>query len=352
MFSNNVANANGGAIDVQRSEVFLSSSDFMANTARGMGGGALKGSFSEITLAMNIFTDNSAPNGGGGAVWWEGEYVPVVLMSCRPGTVVSLIDGLAHCLPQDASTSDQSTWRNSTPGSLAEHGRWICKGALVERIADGNYAYYGPCVATGFHELACRGLPTENFPGYAGVAIDIEVLKLDYYGQIISSDSTSSLQMYPSLGSTLANDVSVSFIGSTFSVFQLGRAAFSVAVRPTFSMVSMEMGFTQLHNQPFAYFMGTDSIRGFKMATAGLRIHLASGYIPACRPGDVLLLSQATPDGQLGTCSPCKIGQYSVHFLSASCKKCPKVRIVNRHDTDFLTILLYQNIMNVMNLAC
>ena len=327
-FSNNVARSDGGGIAINDdAHVSISNCRFLSNLAQGsLGGGGLYTSHSAITLTVNLFRDNSAPAGGGGAVRWEGKQAPVVLRTCELGMVIESIDGMLYCLPCSMeSTSDCSISGNQSLASLNEHGRWICDRAHKTASAHGNHAQYGPCVATGYHSLDVIGLPAEESPGYAGVNIGIEVSKLDRYGQVITSDSTSSLQMYPSLGQSLGNDPSVSFVGSTFSVFQSGRATFSVAVRPTFSTVSMAANRTALYREPFVYFTGTDSERGLKMSTPALHIHLASGDVPACRPGSVLVMSAATGMGQPGVCSLCKIGQYSSHPLSPPCKKCPKV---------------------------
>ena len=328
-FSNNVARAVGGGLAIQDdTRVTISACHFVSNLARGgLGGGGLYVSHSAITLAVNVFFENSAPAGGGGAVRWEGKDAPRVLMSCEHGMTMTLVDGMAYCLPCDAESSPIcSTSANQSRASLHEHRHWICNRAHQVPVAHGNNAQYGPCVATGYHSLDVAGLPAAESPGYAGVSMDIEVSKLDRYGQVITSDSTSSLQMYSSLGQSLGNDPSVSFVGSTFSVFQSGRAIFLVAVRPTFTAVSMAGNWTELFRQAFVYVTGTDSEVGLAMSTQALQIHLASGNIPACRPGSVLMMGRVTEMGQPGVCSRCKIGEYSSHPLSPPCKRCPKVR--------------------------
>jgi hypothetical protein len=63
-------------------------------------------------------------------------------------------------------------------------------------------------------------MPTRQTPGYAGVPLKLEVVKLDTYGQTISADSSSSLQVYSAVAGTKANDNTVAFLGSIFSVYQ------------------------------------------------------------------------------------------------------------------------------------
>jgi hypothetical protein len=183
-----------------------------------------------------------------------------------------------------------------------------------------------PSVSTKFYRLAISGLPTADSPGYAGMTVQVFVDKMDRYGQRMSADSTSSLQMYSSLGTTLNIDDSISFIGRIFSVFQAGRAEFQFAVSPTFSTVSVERDWTELARQPFTYFRGLDSEGGGGMSTDALPFFIASRDRPACQPGSVLVLTEtSTGLGQMGVCSSCAIGQYSTHPLSKSlCSKCPK----------------------------
>lgn len=155
--------------------------------------------------------------------------------------------------------------------------------------------------------------------------MQIFVDKMDRYSQRMTTDSTSSLQMYSSLGTSLEIDDSVSFIGRIFSVFQSGQAEFSFAVAPTFSIVSVETDWTELARKPFAYFAGLDSEMGGRMATDSFPFVLASKDTPACRPGAVLTLTEtSTRLGHMGVCTACTIGQYSTHALAAPCKKCPK----------------------------
>jgi hypothetical protein len=326
-FSNNVAGREGGGMTIaDDSEVSIYSSTFTTNTAKGTeGGGAIHLYFAKLTITVILFTDNTAPDGGGGVLRWEGDstHTPVIPMTCQPDRVLSSINGRSYCVPCDES--NRSCWTSSsqtTVAPMAQHSHWLCDRGHQEPLAHGNYAHFGACVATGYHHLHISGLPSVAEPGYAGVEMQVQVFKVDRYDQVMTSDSTSSLQLYSSLGESRSSDPSVTFIGSTFSVFREGISVFQFAVRPTFATVSVETGKTALYSQPKAYIAGTDSELGAKMSTHVLSIVLASGVEPPCRPGSVLILNAEMSDGigRPGSCAPCKIGQYSSHPLSAPCK--------------------------------
>ncbi len=60
--------------------------------------------------------------------------------------------------------------------------------------------------------------------------MELLVLKLDVYGQIITTDSLSTLQLHSAFNGETSNDDSVSFLGSIFSAFNRGRATFTIGV--------------------------------------------------------------------------------------------------------------------------
>ena len=65
------------------------------------------------------------------------------------------------------------------------HTHWLCGRGLPTPNAKPNTAVYGPCVATLFDNLQMTGLPSQEEPGFAGVALQLDVLKVDTYGQTI-----------------------------------------------------------------------------------------------------------------------------------------------------------------------
>lgn len=330
-FSSNKAGLRAGGIDVSlSSEMSIASCSFVGNNAPGRlgGGGLYVSSRASVSLSRCLFRLNSAPRGGGGAVRWESQATLRVLMACEPGRVLTKQDSMFHCLLRKDLDQDHAEYaiidEPNTSAPLGQHAAWICNQGHSDAIAHANTARYGPCVATTFEELAYSGLPTRNAPGYAGETFQIKITKLDRYGQIISSDNTSSIQLRSSLAGLQAEDSAVSFFGSTFSVLQCGRAVLSIAIRPTFVHVDLNDQFTQLKKESFAYVEGADE-EGGKMATSSFPLFISSGHLSVCPPGSVLVLETWNGLGYPGMCSKCEIGEYSSHPLSPPCKKCPKV---------------------------
>jgi predicted Zn-ribbon and HTH transcriptional regulator len=190
--------------------------------------------------------------------------------------------------------------------------------------ADSNLAAYGPCLATTYARLELSGLPSPDSPGFAGVLMELVVLKKDTYGQTVFPDSSSSLQVFSSLnGARGANDASVSFLGSIFSGFENGRAHFSIGVKPTFSSLSELEGRTALLRQPFLYISGTDVATGAAMQTDVLQVHLSTLNRSACRRGSVLVRDSTDTLPTPGACVLCSPGKYSVKALTGVCLVCP-----------------------------
>jgi hypothetical protein len=189
--------------------------------------------------------------------------------------------------------------------------------------ADNNKAAYGPCLATTYKRLELSGLPTTDSPGFAGVVMELVVLKQDAYGQTVATDSSSILQVFSAKdGARGVNDASVSFLGAIFSGFEEGRALFSIAVKPTFASVSELEGRTELLLRPFLYISGTDVVTGAAMETDVPKVHLATHNRSACRLGAVLVLDSTmlpTP----GACVQCSPDKYNVNSLTGVCLACP-----------------------------
>ena len=206
---------------------------------------------------------------------------------------------------------------------LSEYSHWLCgRGSAMPR-ADHNNVAYGPCLATTYKRLELSGLPTADAPGYAGVDMELVVFKQDAYGQTVTTDSASSLQVFSARGGARgANDGSVSFLGSIISVFEEGRALFSIAAKPTFASVSELEGRTVLLLQPFLYISGIDVVTGAAMQTDALKVHLATHNRSACRLGAVLVLDSNTLPTP-GACVQCSPGKYNGNALIDVCMACP-----------------------------
>ena len=177
--------------------------------------------------------------------------IPIAPVAMTPGPGVrhkgASTAGSRHRRPILRSTdppSPDSTTALAIAVSLSDLTHWLCDGGRLNPAPHNNSAGYGACVATPYDRLELQGVPTHQAPGYAGVPLELVVLKLDQYGQTIAADSSSALQMYAALASdTSKNDDSVSFVGgSLFAGFDRGRAVFPIGVKPTFSSVSVTDG--------------------------------------------------------------------------------------------------------------
>jgi hypothetical protein len=172
-------------------------------------------------------------------------------------------------------------------------------------------------------------MPTRQTPGYAGVPLKLEVVKLDQYQQTMTADSSSSLQVYSAFAGTKVDDDSVAFLGSIFSGFQSGRAVFSIGVKPTFASVSVLDRYAELQREPFLYVKGTDLTTGAVMETAPQQVHLSSGKRTVCPVGSALVLEPSVgsetvmTDPRPGTCKVCDSGFYNVNPLTGRCLACP-----------------------------
>ena len=176
-------------------------------------------------------------------------------------------------------------------------------------------------MATTYKRLELNGLPTTDSPGFAGVVMKLVVLKQDAYGQTVTADSSSSLQVFPARdGERDANDESVSFLGATITVFEKGRAHLPIAVKPTFAspVVSRIEVRTALLRQPYLYMAGTDVATGIPMQTNVVQVYLALTNRSAssvCPTGYVLTLDTDNAAGRPGGCTRCKSGSHSLNSL-------------------------------------
>ena len=231
------------------------------------------------------------------------------------------------------STASAARDQNDTAVQLHLHAQSVCgtREFFSPVAAGNNTAQYGPCIASGYHRLGLQGMPTRQAPGQAGVMLNIYVVKLDQYEQIMTGDSSSSLQVYSALEGTKINDNSVTFIGNIISVFREGQAVFSIGIKPTFSGVYPADGRTELLRPPYLYFKGTDlTTAAVIMETDPQQVHLDSGNRIACPVGSVLLLEPAIGSGQVsltdprpGACKVCDPGLYNVNPLTGRCLACP-----------------------------
>lgn len=226
--------------------------------------------------------------------------------TCIPGTYANAITGATSCENCGAGTYSNATGSTSCQQceagkastalagttcldcldsfANAPLGATECIGAPLPMQAvylcgidsAQHAAGYGPCVATPYHSLNVSGIPgTIELPALAGLSFPVVVHKLDRYNQIITIDSTSSLEAKAALnGDVDAVDASVTITGS-FGVFQKGKAAFSIAVKPTFTNTDRLQGVVELLRQPYLFFEGLDSTTSWQMLSQATAVSVA-----------------------------------------------------------------------------
>jgi hypothetical protein len=286
-FKDNTASKEGGALDVTESSVTIKNTEFIGNSASGLGGGAMHvGSSKGLNLIGNTLTGNTAPDGGGGAVLWSN------------GTAVASMAAIG-------------------PTTLDSHVKELCGSQ-----PNSNAAGYGPCVATPFHRLDITGLNTATLQRFAGVPFPLQVRKRDAYGQVMATDSDSTVRLLSARDGQKVLDTSVSLVGAT-AVLNKGIAAFEVAVKPTFSSVDEDRA--TLLRQPFLYAEGTDAAANANMQSDVHQVFLAENQ-SVCPPGHVLDLDNAISRAGPGACVECPQTTFSSHPLESrdgSCSACP-----------------------------
>jgi Ca2+-binding EF-hand superfamily protein len=220
-----------------------------------------------------------------------------------------LISGPSSAVPSPVLPASEKT--------LRMHELWLCNRGLSKPNLKPNTAVYGPCVATLFDNLKMTGLPSEKNPGYAGVNLELEVQKKDTYGQIILSDSNSSIQVYSAMNGARTTDMSISIEGSIYSGFVQGRAQLKISVKPSFSELNMSTKYTALLLRPYLYVAGADAFsdtEGAVMQSEVMQMHIAQGYQQVCPTGYVLSLTNGLNNP--GGCMKCKAGSYSLSPLA------------------------------------
>ena len=220
--------------------------------------------------------------------------------------------------------------------SLADQTHWLCcreravsNGSKTDGLCHSNRAGYGGCIASTYTgPLELVGLPTDTEPGFAGVPMHVEVIKRDFYHQVIMSDSSSLIILKSALaGSETTTDDSISIEGRSFNLLTKGRATFMVAIRPTFTSVSASERTASLLRQPLLYASGVDSDAPVRiMSSFIMPIYFSTTHI--CPQGYVLSFDAAleAAAGSAGACRQCPDKTYSLNPLSpAGCIKCPAV---------------------------
>ncbi len=192
-------------------------------------------------------------------------------------------------------------------------------------LCDSSHrAIYGACLASTFKQLLVTKSPNEIYPG---IEFTIQVQKLDFYNQVIATDSESFLQISSILPNTSIEDHHVSLSGTTITKLNKGKAEFNIVVKPTFSYVNQSNGLTRVLSSPYLHVTGIDSESewSYQMQSEHKAIQLHSGICPV---GWYLELGSLSLPAT-GACRLCKKGTYSLDPLVGitdqipSCLNCP-----------------------------
>ena len=181
-----------------------------------------------------------------------------------------------------------------------------------------NDAAYGKCFASSYKHLNVSGLPTHEFPAYAGIAFPVTVQKLDFYNQTIITDSRSVLQIQ------FLSNGSGSTPGNSVASLHSGQTTLSVIVKPLITFSQGNAGLV-LDVVPSIYITGIDSQadRISAMVSGAFNIVLAENE-KICPAGFILAFDElAITKLKFGYCSKCGPGTYSVSALARFCFNCP-----------------------------
>ena len=274
----------GAVSAIDEAQVTVSDSVFRGNMASGAGGGALHSNGALLTVSNISCWKNKAPAGGGGVLYWEGDSQPLIVSAQNRSSVASKV----------AMMCDES-----------------------------NLALYGPCVASSLKSIHVMRAPNRSSPAYPGLPISMSVALQDAYNQTIASDSSSGLKVLSAGAQSASGQFSVA--GSLFSVTEAGVSSFDIALQPAFKQDANHVW--QRQNTPKLYFTLADSQALASSTSAAVEIVFG---VNLCPPGYILALDFSVFAGaQVGACSQCKPGTYSVDPLAGvtsqapSCLKCP-----------------------------
>ena len=276
------ASISGGALAADDlAQVKIASSLFVRNAANGLGGGGVYVRNAFVDCFNSTFSHNTAASGGGGSLYWQGNIRPSL------------------------------QWNN------------LCDF--------NNSAAYGTCIASDLKILAVVSPAGTIFPG---LEFNILVEKRDAYGQIISTDSSSLIEIVSVLdkpeGLIRVSDPSFTIQGETIVQMYHGVANFTISVEPTFSVLDSEKQISQVNHAPSIYFTGDDSqaLIQSTMSSATIQLEVGNGSA-ICPRGYILSVQKLLSQGFSGTCEFCGQGTYSLNPLKGilendpSCLTCP-----------------------------
>ena len=234
------------------------------------------------------------------------------------------------------------SWQGVSKHSIAQQGILrmppprIADSPLRLRMRDmcseDNSALYGPCFASAIKNL--KNFPAANSQGLVqpGLPFLIEVVKLDAYGQIIASDSSTIVQVrlrgiegYK----TATIDSTASILGSDLIKLRGGVASASVAILPSFTSVDLGRELVVVAGGIMVSVAGIDAQTMARIQSNEAKIGFKNGS-DICPRGYILALDTAS-SALSGSCTLCQAGTYSVNPLfraaingsSPLCLNCP-----------------------------
>ena len=381
------SNVSGGALSiVSGSELALINSVLRENSVAGLGGGALHLKNAFLLLCTSLFILNVASSGGGGAVFFEENTSPSKYFQCPNNTekVDSVIGwgdsesgyafkndlGWTSCVNEPILSSRRffegvevnsalvPIWPrnpqmhrlfyvNGSNKSLINYsGSSVSNSISYQYFDQGiccveNQALYGSCFASDYRSLQVLEIPNGSSSAYPGLQFQLVALKKDAFNQTIVSDSSSLLQAVQvsenhihwnsSSSITDPSQSSLTFLGSTLAQFQIGRALFLFALKPTFIEINFNTGNTAMSSTPLLMLKGVDVQSNNEMQSKHFAIEMWGGK-RVCPSGYILSLDIAVEQKGPAVCKFCQAGTYSVNPLASlpgsnlsapSCLNCP-----------------------------
>ena len=214
---------------------------------------------------------------------------------------------------------------NISPGAIITNES---KDSFMKILCGANNsALYGSCIASSFCKLQVSKLAEIV---YTGLLFNFSVSKLDAYGNIILSDSSSILQAIPTLSSG-GIDGRTAIISSARSTMEDGTAFFLLQIQVTFLKIDYIENSATLYAPIFLSIEGIDAEFGGIMNSSLVALNVQDGA-SVCPEGYILQLEEVSIANVPAICTFCKAGTYSVSPLAhlpgavpetPTCLNCP-----------------------------
>ncbi len=296
VFAGNTAGHSGAGIFSQSCSPSIVGCTFESNAAT-VGGGVALSAGAGLTVQETVFVDNYAGGLGGGLAILNTEAAALVQDCHFEGNHAGLEGGALYV--EGSSELLQSRVVYNINSAQSGGGVfWTDNPPLEDTVSFvNNTAVHGPHRASRAKslEFSAPFLP-EAYIAASGALFtyDVHVTLMDFYEQVVASDSSTTVQMK---SSTLG----LEFLGASVGVLESGKFAFS-------SNSSTSIGVTHVPGS-FASFYVQASLQFGALATP-----LYSFVMKECDPGEYLLST---------VCVQCLPGRFSSMINAESCEDCP-----------------------------